>query len=132
MGHGDGLGPYDKKYNFFKKIFSSRIAQFMFKLIHPTFSFRLANAWSKSSRNKQDYTKEIDYYDEILVKYANDVLKSEHIDFFIFGHRHIPFQIKIGDNTVFTNIGDWLMNFTYAVFDGNEVKLLKYELKSIQ
>jgi UDP-2,3-diacylglucosamine hydrolase len=127
MGHGDGLGPYDKKYNFLKIFFKSRFAQFLFKQVPSSLSFKIARSWSESSRNKHDYTKSIDYSDEMLVKYANTILEKEHIDFFIFGHRHIPFQVNIGENTVFTNIGDWLINFTYAVFDGNEMKLLDYK-----
>ncbi len=123
IGHGDGLGPYDKSYNFLKKIFSSKFFQFLFKLVHPEISFRIALKWSSSSRKKHKYPAKTDFNDEWLVMFAKTVLEKEHIDFFVFGHRHIPFQAQIGDNTVFTNLGDWLFNFSYAVFDGEKMEL---------
>jgi len=129
VGHGDGLGPYDKKYNFLKKIFASKFFQFLFKLAHPEISFRIALSWSASSRKKHHYPDMVDYNDEWLVKYAKSVLENEHIDYFVFGHRHIPVKLNLSENTEFVNLGDWLMNFTYAVYDGSEMKLLSYKDK---
>jgi UDP-2,3-diacylglucosamine hydrolase len=132
IGHGDGLGPYDKQYNFLKNIFSSKFFQFLFKLLHPELSFRIALAWSSSSRKKHLYPKKIDFNEEWLVKYSKTVLENQHIDFFIFGHRHIPFQLNLNENCVFTNLGDWLFNFSYAVFDGETMELKKMELPENQ
>ena len=123
FAHGDGLGKYDRKYNVLKKFFSSKICQLLFKILHPSISFRIAMLWSKSSRKKHDYSETINYENEFLVKYATEVLKTQHIDFFIFGHRHIPFQYKIEENVLFTNTGDWLINFSYSVFDGENLIL---------
>ncbi|HOZ30989.1 MAG TPA: UDP-2,3-diacylglucosamine diphosphatase [Bacteroidales bacterium] len=123
IGHGDGLGPYDKQYNFLKRIFSSKFFQFLFKTIHPEISFRIARKWSSTSRSKHKYPENIDYNEEWLVKYSKSVLETEPFDFFVFGHRHIPFQIKLNDQSNFTNLGDWLFNFSYAVFDGTQLEL---------
>jgi UDP-2,3-diacylglucosamine hydrolase len=127
IGHGDGLGPYDIKYNFLKKIFSSKFMQFMFRLVHPSISFRIATSWSSSSRKKHKYPKQVDFEKEWLVRYARTVLENQKIDYFIFGHRHIPFQYNLNANTLFTNLGDWLFNFTYAVYDGENLLLKTYE-----
>ena len=126
IGHGDGLGPYDKKYNFLKHIFSSKFFQFLFRLLHPEVAFRIALTWSSSSRKNHSYLKKIDYNEEWLVKYAKTVLANEPIDFFIFGHRHIPFQLQLNEKTLFTNLGYWLFNFTYAVYDGEKMELKKF------
>lgn len=126
LAHGDGLGPYDKKYNILKVIFRSRFLQFMFKLIHPDLGIKIAQLWSSSSRKNHKYPKNLEYSNEWLVKYSKTVLAEQHIDYFIFGHRHIAFQYKLNDNSVFTNLGDWTRNFTYAVFDGNDLKILEY------
>lgn len=123
IGHGDGLGPYDKKYNFLKKIFSSSFFQFLFRTMHPSIAFRIALKWSSSSRKRHKFPKKDSFEDEWLVKYARSVLEKQDIDFFIFGHRHIPFQVQLSEKTVFTNLGDWLFNFSYAVFDGEKVEL---------
>ncbi|MDD2633894.1 MAG: UDP-2,3-diacylglucosamine diphosphatase [Bacteroidales bacterium] len=129
IGHGDGLGPYDKKYNLLKKIFNSKFFQFLFKLVHPELSFRIALAWSATSRKSHKYPTKINIEDECLVKYAKTVLEKQHIDYFVFGHRHIPLKISIGKKTTFINLGDWLINFTYAVYDGEKMELLSYKDK---
>ena len=129
IGHGYGLGKCNKKDKILKWFFSRSLFQFLFKILPPFISFSIATSWSKASRKKHDYTKTIDYNEEVLVKYAKTILEKEDIDFFIFGHRHIPFQIKLNENTVFTNVGDWLINYTYAVFDGEKIKIIKKYFK---
>ena len=101
--------------------------QFMFRLVHPSISFRIATNWSSSSRKKHKYPKQVDFEKEWLVRYARTVLENQKIDYFIFGHRHIPFQYNLNANTLFTNLGDWLFNFTYAVYDGENLLLKTYE-----
>jgi UDP-2,3-diacylglucosamine hydrolase len=49
------------------------------------------------------------------------------VDYFIFGHRHLPAQEKLNDSAQMVILGDWITNFTYALFDGQELKLLRYE-----
>ena len=127
IGHGDGLGSYDKRYNFLKKIFSSPFFQFMFKLVHPEIAFRIALAWSASSRKSHKYPQATTFEDEWLVKYARSVLEKEPVNYFIFGHRHVPFMTDLNENASFLNLGDWLMNFTYAEYDGKEMKLLSFK-----
>ncbi len=128
IGHGDGLDSSDKKYLFLKKVFSAKFFQFCFRLIHPEITFRIAFAWSKASRKSHNCTEKTSYEDEKLVAFAKSVLAKDRIDFFVFGHRHIPFQIKIDEAVLFTNIGDWLNNFTYAEFDGENVSIHKYPI----
>ena len=48
------------------------------------------------------------------------------IEYFVFGHRHIPFDIRIAENSRVICLGDWIGNFTYGVFDGTDFQLLKY------
>ncbi len=48
------------------------------------------------------------------------------IEYFVFGHRHIPFDIRIAENSRVICLNDWVGNFTYGVFDGQEFRLEKY------
>jgi UDP-2,3-diacylglucosamine hydrolase len=127
IGHGDGLGTYDKGYNFLKKIFTNRFLQFLFKRIHPNFSVGFALRWSKHSRGKHEYPENIDCEKEWLVKYSRDILTKKAFDYFIFGHRHIPIQYALNDKTEFINLGDWIYNFSYGEFDGNKFQLKFYK-----
>jgi UDP-2,3-diacylglucosamine hydrolase len=127
LAHGDGLGPYDKKYNFLKSIFTNRFLQWCFKRIHPNFSIAFAFRWSKYSRGKHDLPEIPDYEKEWLIKYARNVLKDDaSINYFVFGHRHIPIHYFLNENAEFINLGDWLINFTYGSFDGDNFELYSY------
>ena len=53
IGHGDGLGPGDRKYKLIKKFFSNPICQWLFARIHPNLGFSIAQSWSKKSREKE-------------------------------------------------------------------------------
>jgi UDP-2,3-diacylglucosamine hydrolase len=49
------------------------------------------------------------------------------VDYFVFGHRHLPLDLSIGDKSRYINLGEWLHYNTYAVFDGEELKLKAFE-----
>ena len=53
IGHGDGLGPGDLKYKFIKKIFTSKVCQWLYARIHPNFSFSIARYWSQKSKENE-------------------------------------------------------------------------------
>lgn len=128
IGHGDGLGPGDHGYKFIKKVFASPLCQWLFARLHPNFGIWLA---SKSSGYSRSVTGDHDRIflgedNEWLVAYAREVLQREHFDYFIFGHRHLPLEIKLNDRSVYMNLGDWLKDYTYGVFDGEKLTLERW------
>ena len=63
---------------------------------------------------------------EWLALYAKRKLKEKHRDYFIFGHRHIPMEIKLNDNSTYINLGDWVSHYTYATYDGICLEIKKW------
>lgn len=130
LGHGDGLGPYDKGYKILKKIFTNKFLQWVFARVHPNFAIWLAHNWSGHSRLKNGKI-EADTFrgedKEWLVLYAKDELKKEHFDYFIFGHRHWPCNIDLNGESRYINTGDWVTHFTYAVLDNGVMELKEFE-----
>jgi len=126
LHHGDGLGPGDKKYKILKRLFRSKISQWMFSWLHPNIGMAIAEMWSKNSRiannRKEEFRSEDD---EWLVSYSKERLKAEHFDYFIYGHRHLPLSIDLGKNSLYINLGEWINYSSYAVFDGDDL-VLKY------
>jgi UDP-2,3-diacylglucosamine hydrolase len=126
LAHGDGLGPGDHGYKFIKKVFANPICQWLFARIHPNTGIGIANFWSQRSRMsngvKDTFKGEENEY---LVNFVKDTLKKEHYDYFIFGHRHLPLEIQIGDSW-YINLGEWVNYTTYAVFDGQKLELKHY------
>ena len=129
IAHGDGLGPGDKGYKFIKKVFASPICQWLFARLHPNFSFWLAQTSSKKSRlhTALDDEKYLGDDKEWLAVFAREKLEKEHFDYFVFGHRHYPIDIQVGENSRYINLGEWMNYCTYAEFDGENLKLLKFE-----
>ncbi|MEQ9303846.1 MAG: UDP-2,3-diacylglucosamine diphosphatase [Marinoscillum sp.] len=124
IGHGDGLGPGDKKFKFFKKIFLNGMAQWAFKWLHPDIGVRLAKAWSDSSKHKKEpYLGD----QEWLVIYSKEIEKAHHHDYYIFGHRHMVLKMPIEENSTYINLGEWVTDAHFVVIDSTSVKLEKFE-----
>ncbi len=129
IGHGDGLGPGDHNYKFLKSVFRNRLAQWLFGALHPSWGIGLANYFSRSSRRKtgQKDAKFLGEEGEWLIIFCRQLLAKQHVDFFVFGHRHFPIDYKLTGTSRYINLGDWLRSFTYAIFDGNDMQLKKWE-----
>ncbi|MDE5640088.1 MAG: UDP-2,3-diacylglucosamine diphosphatase, partial [Odoribacter sp.] len=129
IGHGDGLDPHDKGYLFIKKVFHNPFLQHCFKWIHPDLGIAFAHKWSSHSRLKDNGKIEADAYrgsdKEDIELYCRQTLKHEYFDYFIFGHRHLPLNIPLSQESRYINTGDWISHYTYAVFDGAQVSLKK-------
>ena len=127
IAHGDGLGPGDYTYKVLRRIFTNRVMQFLFSRIHPNLAFNFGHWWSKQSRySKGLYEEFLGNDKEYLILYAQEILKKQAYDYFIFGHRHIPMEIDLGNSTL-VNLGEWISAYTYASFDGVQLKLASYK-----
>lgn len=133
IGHGDGLGHLDKKYDFLKRVFRCRFNQRLFAFFHPYMGFSIAEAWSEHSR-KQHKVKFFQYMGddkEGIVLWAKQQLATQDCDFFVFGHRHLPMMKWLNVNTaqgqhrqaLYVNVGEWIDHRNYACFDGKELWL---------
>jgi len=132
IGHGDGLGPGDHGYKFLKKIFRNPVCKWLFGILHPDWGIGLANYFSRKSREKTGDSDEhfLGEDKEWLIIYCKELLTTTHYDYFLFGHRHYPIDFPLSATSRYINVGDWIRNFSYAVFDGTEMYLLKWEVES--
>ena len=127
IGHGDGLGNGDHLYKILKKIFTSKICQWIFARFHPNFAFTLAHIWSKSSRKSGHEAKFSCKEKEILFGYCQEQQKINPIDYYVFGHRHLPLEIKIDKKATYINLGEWISEKTYGVLEKGILKLKSYK-----
>jgi len=128
VGHGDGLGPGDKSFKIMKKIFKNPFFNWCFRCVHPDLGIKIGKYLSNKNRLKSSL-EDLRFNgneNEWLTKYCKEKLKNKHYDYFVFGHRHIPLEIKLSPNSTYINLGDWITHFSYAVFDGRQVLLDKY------
>ena len=127
IGHGDGMGPGDKVYKIVKKIFQNKLCQWLFERVHPNLGISIAQYWSKKSRIANTENDRIYFGDkEWLTQFCKQKMKTIDVDYFIFGHRHLPLEIDLGNQTKYINLGDWITYKSYAVFDGKKLELKHY------
>ena len=131
VGHGDGLGPGDPTYQYLKMVFTSRISHWLFARIHPNTGIGLAQRWSKSSRiSNMKLEEKFQGEDrEFIFAWCKEVEKSNHHDFYIFGHRHLALDLKVNDHSRYINLGEWVHFSPYAVYDGKELLLKSFDPK---
>jgi UDP-2,3-diacylglucosamine hydrolase len=129
IGHGDGLGPGDKGYKRMKKVFTHPFSQWLFRWLHPDIGMKLGNYLSVKNKliSGDEDVVFLGEENEWLVQYARKKLTEKHYDYFLFGHRHLPMEINLGDNSKYINTGDWISHFTYAVFDSQELTLKTFK-----
>ena len=132
IAHGDGLGPGDKSYKFLKSIFTNKFLQWCYTRLHPNFALWLGHSWSNNRKNKAKKVKFYGEDKEQLILYSKEKLESEHLDYFIFGHRHFPMKIKLSEKSELINIGDWLTNYTFAVLENGNINLKTFKNNKIE
>ena len=127
LGHGDGLISSDRGYRLLQRLFHNRLLQWFYARIHPNGSTSFAQWWSRQSRTKKgSFVPFLGVEKEHQVRYAKKMLENDPgIDYFVFGHRHIPFDISLNKKARVICLGDWISNFSYAVFDGKDLHLKK-------
>jgi UDP-2,3-diacylglucosamine hydrolase len=128
IGHGDGLGPEDKGYKRMKKVFTFPFFKWLFRWLHPDIGMKLGQYMSVKNKliSGDEDANFLGEENEWLVQYCKRKLASNHYDYFVFGHRHLPLEIKLQKDSMYVNLGDWIQYFTYGVFDKNELHLKKY------
>lgn len=128
IGHGDGLGPNDIGYKRMKKVFTSPFSKWLFRWLHPDIGVRLGHYFSVKNKliSGDEDAKFLGNDNEWLVQYAKRKLETQHFDFFVFGHRHLPLEIDLDGHSKYFNLGDWVSHFTFGVFDGKHFQLKQF------
>ena len=128
IAHGDGLGPGDTGYKILKAVLRNGLSQWLYRRVHPDTGVGLAGWLSRLGPKHADgpIKEFLGPEKEMLVQYCLEYLKKEHMDYFIFGHRHIAIEYSLTPGSTYVNLGDWLRYDSYAEFSGSELKLKYY------
>ena len=122
IAHGDGLVKNDIGYKILKVILRNKFIQKMYSLLHPDIGISIASKTSKSSR---EYTKKKDYGEVDGMFDAAKKKIDEGFDYVIFGHSHERVVTKY-NNGVYINLGSWIDNPCYGIFDSNGFEVLDW------
>ena len=124
VAHGDGLGKGEIGYKCLKYFLNCKINRWLFGLIPPKTGYAIAYFFSRNSRAMQPEYREkfLGNDKERLVQFCFKYLENHEIDYFIFGHRHLPLEIPVL-NSVYFNTGDWLNHNTYILYETTPILL---------
>ncbi|WP_423817820.1 UDP-2,3-diacylglucosamine diphosphatase [Salinimicrobium sp. TIG7-5_MAKvit] len=134
IGHGDGLGPGDKGYKRMKKVFTNPLSKWLYRWLHPDLGVPLAQYFSVKNKaiSGEEDVQFLGEEKEWLIQYCRRKLETQHYDYFIFGHRHLPLDISLQEDATYMNLGDWINFYTYGVFDGKELWLKEWKNENLQ
>lgn len=130
LAHGDGLGDRDPGFKFLRSVFHSKLCQCLFAAIHPRWAMWLGQTWAKHSRLKRVDGKEPPYQGEDkekLIRYTKRYIQyHSNVDYFIYGHRHVEVDVQLTRKARVLILGDWISQFSYAVWDGEHLLMSEY------
>jgi len=127
MEHGDGVGEQRYSYRIMRRLFRNRFAQWLFAGIHPRWTVGFAHAWSSHSRlhGHSDTATTLSSNDPLVSFTRSYTATHGHVDYFVFGHRHILVDQKAGLESRLIVLGDGFDLMTYGVWDGTHFYLKK-------
>lgn len=123
--HGDCIDRKDKAYLIFRNILKNPFTLKILEFVPASFLLKLADLASKVSK-KNLKNKNLRHTDIALEELAAKLIQKG-FDYVILAHTHNPI-LKIIDNGIYANIGDFCEHFTYAEYDKTlTIKEFKYE-----
>lgn len=126
LSHGDDVGERKWSFRFIQGVFHNKLAQWLYSWVHPDLTMILAHKWSASSRKKNDH-KGVERYrgekSEPLVQFAKEYIQEHNVEYLIFGHRHILLDLMLSRTSRMIILGEWIKQFSYAIFDGNNLTI---------
>lgn len=127
LAHGEDLGIDDWAFKVMLKLFRAPWFRWCFStFVHPNLAMAFAKGWSVKSRFRNGEKEEIKYLGEDkehLVKFAKNYKSDQHIDYFIFGHRHIVLDLMIKKDSRVIILGDWISHYSYAEVENGQLIL---------
>jgi UDP-2,3-diacylglucosamine hydrolase len=129
LAHGDGLGDRSRRFRIIRYLFHHPVIQRLFAALPSAWGIAFGQAWSRRSRERdQGYSSLFrgDNVEPLALFSKKYLLEYPDTDYLIFGHRHILLDRELPPHGRMLILGDWMRYFSYAVFDGNELKLKQY------
>lgn len=120
ISHGDGKADNDTGYLILRSILRNKVANLLYRIIHPDVGIAVASGSSKKSRA---HTSSKEYGEnEGMVNFAKKKLE-EGFDYVIMGHRHKKLVLNHSGG-VYINLGEWIIEPSYGKFDGEKFELI--------
>lgn len=122
VGHGDNLYGAGAYYRFVQWMFHNKVLQTLFSSLHPRLAFGWGTRWSRNYRAKNYVPYVWKGGKEPLCVWAEKVLETRKVDYFVFGHFHVAVQETLSGGAQLTVMRDWIYgDRPHAIFDGEKL-----------
>jgi len=122
LTHADGILHSDRGYRLMRYFFRKALCIRLFRLLHPDLAIRLAAKISGRSRRLTMRSPSLEESDRReIIQYGLNKLEAG-AEFVITGHFHLPTEYRTERGTIL-NLGDWIKFFSFAYFDGHDLRL---------
>lgn len=130
LAHGDQVGKRSLGFRLIQRLFRNRFCQLLYAAIHPRWTVGFAHWWSSSNRDfhRRPAPVFLGLENEPQAIFAREYLRDvdSEVNYFVFGHTHVVVDEPLSPSCRFVILGDWIWHDTYAVFDGQNLKIQQY------
>jgi len=127
LTHADGILKSDRGYRLMRHVFRNRVIIRLFRHVHPDYAIRLAASISGKSRRLTMRSPAQEESDRREIISYGETRLAAGAEFVITGHFHLPTEYRT-TRGVILNLGDWMKYFTFAVFDGHDLRLCYWSI----
>lgn len=104
IAHGDGKAHNDSGYLVLRAVLRNKLAQWLYRKLHPDLGISLA---SRTSHGSRDFTGTREYGSRDGLRDFAEARIAEGYDVVVMGHRHVA-EVTSIDSGLYINLGHWL------------------------
>jgi len=125
VAHGDLANPADHGYRRLRGLLRSAPLRLLIRLLPPALTWRIAQQAGRASRHTGEEKRRRWPTRDLLLPYAQTHLAAG-CQAVVTGHFHEPFQEKLAGGELIA-LGDWIRQYSYAVWENGEFRLETYQ-----
>lgn len=129
LGHGDLVNPKDTGYRLLRRILRSRPLLLLARLLPPDWAWAIAHWGSSLSQKKHTDNNERRLPEELLSNHAQGHFQAG-CKAVVTGHFHIPLHRVTPEGKLLIALGDWINQYSYAVFEDGSFTLESFAPKA--
>ena len=118
LGHGDIPGCSDFGAKLIFKVFRNKFLIRMLMAMPSAWTVPLARKWSGASRKTGGFGHQFDGCNTDIYRFVNSLGRTEDVDYYIFGHYHVPAAIDVESGGKLLLLGDWEKEEDYLYLSG--------------
>lgn len=105
-----------------RALLDNRLSCFLFPILYKIGVMKVIKYFLFKRKQREKNKQMASFSKKRLLSYAKKKSKKINYDFLIMGHIHSPLSLSL-DKKQLICIGDWLYHFSYAFFDGEDLKI---------